>query len=150
MSTYSSLYYHFVFSTKNRAPLITADLATELYPYLGGILKKLNGSPLEINGIEDHVHLLALLRTRESIADVLQKLKGSSSRWINTKMRRLKGKFAWQKGYGAFTVSKSQVPRVRRYIQNQKVHHKSQTYKDEFRELLRRHGVEFDERYMWE
>ena len=151
MSTYTSLYYHLVFSTKNRLPLITPALESDLYSYLGGILKKLNGTPIEINGVEDHVHVLTMLKPYPEIADVLQKLKGGSSGWINKQRRKSsQSKFAWQKGYGAFTVSKSQIPRVRRYIQDQKEHHRSQTFEEEFRELLRRHGVEFDERYLWE
>ena len=114
-STYSSLTYHLVFSTKHRAPLITATLREPLYSYLGGILRSEGGSLLEIGGVEDHVHLLARLKTTHAVADILRVLKSNSSKWAN-EGERLSGRFAWQTGYSAFTVSHSQIDTIRRYL----------------------------------
>jgi REP element-mobilizing transposase RayT len=146
--TYTNLLYHIVFSTKNRLPLIVHDIQEELYSYMGGIIRNQKGICLEIGGIADHVHILAKVRPSISISDFLRELKASSSKWASEKRDRLR-EFAWQEGYAAFSVSESQVAKVCSYIQRQLQHHRRVDFKEEFRELLRKHGVDFDERYLW-
>ena len=143
-SAYTQNFYHAVFSTKHRANLITSDLEQRLYPFIGGIVRDLRCTLLAINGMPDHVHLLIRYRADLSHSDMLQQIKGRSSKWINETFPQL-GHFAWQEGYGGFTVSKSAVPTVESYIARQKEHHKRQDFKAEFLELLRRHGIDFDE-----
>jgi REP element-mobilizing transposase RayT len=143
-SAFTQNFYHTVFSTKHRANLITPDLEQRLYPFVGGILRDLRCTLLAINGMPDHVHLLVRYRADLSHSEMLQQIKGRSSKWINETWPR-DGHFAWQEGYGGFTVSKSVVPDVEAYIARQKEHHKRQDFKSEFLELLRRHGIEFDE-----
>jgi REP element-mobilizing transposase RayT len=143
-SAYTQNFYHTVFSTKHRVNLITPDLAERLYPFIGGILRDLRCTLLAINGMPDHVHLLIGYRSDLSHSEMLQQIKGRSSKWINETFPDC-GHFAWQEGYGGFTVSKSVMPAVEAYIAGQKEHHKRQDFKSEFLELLRRHGIEFDE-----
>jgi REP element-mobilizing transposase RayT len=102
---------------------------------------------LDIGGTADHVHLLIGLKPTHALADVLRTLKGDSSKWIHEELRQ--NDFAWQEGYGAFTVSKSDVDAVRRYVQDQEEHHRKRTFQEEYRALLERHGIDFDERYLW-
>ncbi|TWT37577.1 Transposase IS200 like protein [Posidoniimonas corsicana] len=142
-STYNCLTYHLVFSTKHRAPLITYEVREPLYRYLGGILRSESGTLIEIGGVQDHVHLLAQLKTTQAVADILRVLKCNSSKWINDGAL-LRERFAWQTGYSAFTVSNSQIDTVRRYLNRQAEHHKQTTYRDEVEALCRKHGVEFD------
>ena len=144
-SAFTQNFYHAVFSTKHRAPLINPELEERLYPFIGGILRDLRCSLLAINGMPDHVHLLIRYRSDLSHSEMLQQIKGRSSKWINETFPQ-NGHFAWQEGYGGFTVSKSVVPTVEAYIARQKEHHKRQDFKTEFLELLRRHGIEFDEK----
>ena len=146
-NTYTNLLYHIVFSTKDRAPLITENLKEELYKYTSGIIRDEGGVNLEIGGIEDHIHLLAKFKASVSVSDMLRLIKANSSKWAN---ERTQGEFAWQEGYAAFTVSESQVVPVRRYIRNQVQHHRRQSYKEEFVALLERHGVEYDPKYLWD
>ena len=146
--TYTNLLYHIVFSTKNRLPLITPQLKEDLYAYMGGIVRGEGGTLLEINGMPDHVHLLVKLKPTTAISDFLRVLKANSSKWANEK-KRLR-KLGWQEGYAAFTVSESQSPRVRNYIRNQEEHHGKQDYKSELLSLLKKHRVEYDERYLWD
>jgi REP element-mobilizing transposase RayT len=143
-SAYIQNFYHTVFSTKHRAMLITPDLEERLYPFMGGILRDLRCALLSINGMPEHVHLLIRYRADLSHSDMLQQIKGRSSKWINETWP-LQEHFSWQEGYGGFTVSKSAVPEVERYIARQKEHHQRMDFKTEFLELLRRHGIEFDE-----
>jgi REP element-mobilizing transposase RayT len=143
------LLYHLVFSTKERRPLITPDLRVELYPYIGGIIRNKRGILLEIGGMPDHVHLVARLRPDIAIAEMLCFIKANSSKWANERPDLIT-EFAWQKGYGAFTVSQSQLPAVRHYVQTQEDHHRKQTFQQEFIALLKKHGIEYDERYLWE
>jgi REP-associated tyrosine transposase len=147
--SYTRLYYHVVFSTKNRERRLDRELRERLFPFLGGGIRDEGGTALIINGVEDHVHILARLRADRALADVLRNIKSISSGWIHHKFPSLAA-FAWQTGYGAFTVSMSQIERVRLYIANQEEHHRVQTYQDEFIALLRAHEIEFDERYLWE
>ena len=147
--TYTNLLYHLVFSTKLRKPWITAPIRDELYKYMGGIIRGERGVLLEIGGTADHVHLLTRFKTQPSVAEMLQRIKANSSKWVNEEKTRIH-KFGWQDGYGAFTVSHSQVGRVRRYIKTQAEHHRVQDFKVEFRTLLDKHGIEYEERHLWD
>jgi REP-associated tyrosine transposase len=144
--SYTNLLYHIVSGTKDRLPLITNELRPELHRFLGGLVNDLNGTPLEINGVADHVHVLARIKPVISISEFLSKLKSQSSRWANRKTR---GRFKWQVKYGAFTVSESQVEHVREYILTQEVHHSRISFEEEFKALLRSHGIDFEEKYLW-
>ena len=146
-TTFANLLYHIVFSTKDRRPSITPDIRESVYEYMGGILRGEGGILLEIGGMPDHVHLLVKLKTDMSVAETLKKIKGKSSKWLNERPGRT-GRFEWQEGYGAFSVSASHVEKVRAYIRNQEVHHRRQSFKDELISLLERHGIEYDERYL--
>ena len=115
---------------------------------LGGIARRHKTSALRIGGISDHIHALVLAPAALSPSQIAQFLKGDSSKWIHDELDGLR-KFAWQDGYGAFTVSKSQLPEVIRYIQNQPEHHRKRTFQEEYLELLQRHGIQYDERYVW-
>ncbi len=143
-SAFTQNFYHTVFSTKHRAMLISPDLEERLYPFMGGILRDLRCTLLAMNGMPDHVHLLIRYRADLSHSEMLQQIKGRSSKWINETWPQ-RGHFSWQQGYGGFTVSKSAVPEVETYIARQKEHHHRMDFKTEFLELLRRHGIEFDE-----
>ena len=144
-STHLSLHYHVVFGTKNHEPMIQAAWRRKLHAYLGGIIRTGDGIAESIGGASDHVHLLIGLRATHRLADVLRELKAVSSGWVHNEIGD-RG-FAWQEGYGAFTVSASQRGEVR-YIERQEEHHRTRTFRDEYLELLRRSGVEFDERYL--
>jgi REP element-mobilizing transposase RayT len=148
-NTYTSLHYHFTFSTKNRQPWIVSEIEERVWAYLGGILKKNNLKPIRIGGIDDHVHLLLGAPPTIAPAKIAQLIKGGSSAWIHEEFPDLAA-FAWQDGYGAFTVSKSAVPDVSAYIENQREHHRMRTCQEEYRALLDRHGIEYDERYLWD
>lgn len=144
--SYTNLLYHIVYATKERAPLITNILRPRLHEYLGGTIRGLSGVALEVNGVTDHVHILAKIRPTISVSEFMSKLKSSSSGWAK---RQTAGRFGWQARFGAFTVSESQVERVRRYIRNQEQHHRKDLFEDEFKTLLRAHNVSFDEAHLW-
>jgi len=144
--SHTNLLYHIVFATKERAPLITNELRPRLHEYLGGIIKGLEGVPIEINGTADHVHILARLRPTIAVSEFMSKLKASSSGWAK---RQTRGRFAWQARFAAFTVSESQVDHVRRYIGTQEEHHRRHSFTDEFRSMLKANRLEFDERNLW-
>jgi len=146
---YISLLVHFVWSTASREPWITSAWEGELYKVIGGILRKKNGKLLEAGGTRDHIHLYTSLPSTVSLAEIVNVIKSNSSRWIHEEVPRCRG-FAWQEGYGAFSVSKSSESDVRRYIQRQKEHHRRRDFKSEFLELLERHEIEYDERYIWD
>jgi REP-associated tyrosine transposase len=146
--TYTSNLTHITFSTKRREPLIGPDLETRLLPYLGGIVRQLGGKLLVSNSVADHVHLLAELPPTIAISEAVGKVKGSSSKWIHDSFPE-HASFAWQRGFGAFSVSRSNVPSVARYIEGQKEHHRKVRFEEEFVRLLRRHGIDFDDRYLW-
>jgi REP element-mobilizing transposase RayT len=145
--TFTNLVYHIVFSTKNRQPLITEAYQPRLYDYIGGTVRGLGGISLALNGTEDHVHLLAKLRPDKSVSDVLRDLKAGASGWMHDIFPEMVD-FSWQRGYGAFSVSESNVYAVSRYIANQKEHHQKQSFRDEFIEFLKANGIEYDERYL--
>ena len=141
---------HVVFSTKGRIPFLKdADVRTELHAYMAGILQNIGCEPVVINGVEDHMHVLCNLSRTTTIADLVEEAKKSSSRWIKTKGAAYQD-FQWQAGYGAFSVSQSNVEQVRLYVENQEEHHRTLTFQDEFRALCRKHGVAVDERYVWD
>ena len=144
--SYTNLLYHVVYATKGRAPLITSDLKTRLHEYLGGIVKGLGCVPIEINGMAEHVHLLVKIRPAISVSEFLSKLKSSSSGWGR---RQTNGRFGWQAKYGAFTVSESQVSRVREYIRDQEKHHRKMSFEEEFEALLNGNRIEFEKQYLW-
>jgi putative transposase len=136
-------FYHAVFSTTERVEFITPDLEQRLYPFVGGILRELRCTPIAINGMPDHLHMLVRYPSDLSHANLLQHVKSRSTGWVHDTFPAL-NRFSWQKGYGGFTVSKSMVDTVESYIARQKEHHETQDFKTEFIELLARHGVEFD------
>ena len=142
---------HLVFSTKHRTPwLKSAELRDELYAYMATILRDNVDSPaIIIGGVEDHVHILCLLSRKFAIMKLIEEAKTETSKWLKKQSPDLSN-FAWQGGYGAFSVSESNIPQVKTYIANQEQHHKRTTFQDEFRELCIRHGIELDERYAWD
>lgn len=145
--TYTKLRYHIVFGTKHRQPLITPHLRDRLYSDLGGILSRQGGTLLAIGGMPDHVHLLIGLGTTHCLAGVMQQLKASSSKRLNER-KLLPEPFAWQAGYGAFSVSESKVDIVRSYILRQEEHHRRVSFGEEIQEILRKHGFEADPRFL--
>jgi REP element-mobilizing transposase RayT len=146
--SFTNLLYHLVFSTKHRQPIITSDVEGRVHRYIGGIVRGQGGIALEINGMPDHLHILAKLSQNKSIKDVLRDLKADSSGWIHDNFPGMK-RFAWQAGYSAFSVSESQVERVRKYIQNQKQHHRRVSFQEELIALLKAHKIDYDEKYLW-
>lgn len=146
-STHLSLHYHLVFSTKERRNFIDPAWRERLHAYLGGATRTLDAIPEAIGGTGDHVHLLIGLRATHCLADVLRDLKSASSEWVHQEIRM--AIFAWQEGYGAFTVSASSRQRVAQYIRNQEEHHRKRTFQEEYRELLEKSGVAFEEKYLW-
>ena len=148
-ATYSKILLHIVFSTKNRTNLIKPGLRTRLYPYMGGIIRGEGGTLYEIGGILNHVHLLIRWRTDESVAALLRDMKSQSSGWIHQTFPSYR-EFAWQEGYGVFSVSESQAHVVSRYITTQPDHHRTRTFEDEFIHLLKAHKIEYDPRYLWD
>lgn len=149
MGTYSKLTYHIVFSTKLRRPAITNPIRERLYEYIGGIIRGQNGSLLEIGGVEDHVHILTNFSPTLAISNLIRDIKANSSKWLNA-LPESKMRFEWQKGYGAFTVSYSQIDVVRRYIQHQEEHHRTVSFEGEYVRFLERHGIEYERRFVFE
>jgi putative transposase len=144
--TYTNLLIHALFSTKDRQPLIRPEMKSDLYAYMGGIISQLGGKPVLINGPKDHVHLLLVLPTTLSLADFMEKLKANSSKWVNEQSaRRI---FSWQAGYAAFSVSQSKLNEVKAYISTQEEHHRKLTFQQEVMALLKKHGMEFDPRFV--
>jgi REP-associated tyrosine transposase len=148
-NTYTSLYYHIVFSTKNRVKHIKPEIEQRVWEYIGGIARENKIIALQVGGAEDHVHMLLKASPALAPSKIAQLIKGGSSLWIHTEFPELRG-FAWQEGYGAFTVSKSAAPDVQRYIQNQRDHHYKMSFQEEYLEFLKKHGVDYDERYLWD
>ena len=146
----SQMWTHLIFSTKDRYPFLADQSVREdTFKYMAGIFTKHNCPTLLIGGVADHVHSLFALSKNHSIAEIVWEVKRGSSKWVKTLDPKLR-KFHWQAGYGAFSVSHSHVERVQRYIEGQARHHRKTTFQDEFRKFLRRHEVEFDERYVWD
>jgi putative transposase len=147
--TYTSLLHHVIFSTKDRAPMLDSELKARLFPYMGGITRELGGVALTINGPADHVHLLVSLPPVIAPSEFVGKLKCNSSGWVHKTLSN-RYAFAWQTGYSAFSVSASQREKVERYIANQEEHHRIVTFKEELIEFLKKHGVDYDERYLFD
>jgi REP element-mobilizing transposase RayT len=146
--SYVSALFHCVFSTKERRKIINEDLQERLWPYMGGIARENNMRALAIGGVEDHVHLLLSIPSTISIAKALQLIKGGSAKWVHDTLPDHK-EFEWQEGYGAFSIGVSQVPDTKAYIANQREHHRSKTFQEEFIAFLERHAIEYDPRYVW-
>jgi REP element-mobilizing transposase RayT len=147
-NTYTQLIYHIVFSTKNRKPLIHQSLQKDLYSYIGGIIRNANAILIEIGGMPDHIHIVAGMKPTHQISDAVKVIKAKSSKWINEKTN-FQDKFSWQTGYGAFSVSVSQFQTVRHYVAHQKEHHRATTFQEEFVALLKKHHIQYDEKYLW-
>jgi putative transposase len=146
--SYVSALFHCVFSTKERRRTIAPELQERLWPYMGGIARENRMCALAVGGVEDHVHLLISLPSAMSVAKALQLIKGGSSKWVHDTFPQHAG-FAWQKGYGAFSIGVSQVDDTQTYIANQREHHRKKTFQEEFIAILERHGIEYDPRYVW-
>jgi len=147
-NTYTALHYHIVFSTKNRQPLIGPEVRERIWAFLGGIARANKATALCIGGTADHIHLLIMVPAAVALSKMVQLLKGESSKRTHETFPQVPN-FAWQDGYGAFTVSKSQIPEVIRYIQGQEEHHRVKTFQEEYLGFLERHGIEYDKRYVW-
>jgi REP element-mobilizing transposase RayT len=146
--SYTYLRYHVTFSTRDREPIIKTEWTEELHRYVSGIVHGERGRLIAIDGIADHIHMFLSTRSDQAIADIIGKVKCNSSGWIHQRWAD-GGNFHWQEGYGAFTVSRSGEAEVINYSKNQAKHHRKVDFKDEFRKLLKAHGIEFDERYIW-
>lgn len=140
---------HFVWSTARREPRIAPEWKDRLYGYIGGVLDNKKATLIGAGGVADHVHLLTSLPSTVTIAEMVNAMKANSSRWIHETFPNQKD-FAWQSGYGAFSVSKSAEEKVMQYIRNQEEHHRRQDFKEEFIEFLNKHGVGYDDRYLWD
>jgi len=140
---------HIIFSTKNRKPLIIPSVREELKAYLIGTLRNFESPSVETNCVDNHVHILCSVSRKIVLMTLLEKLKKTSSKWIKSKGPALQG-FYWQAGHGGFSVSPSNVPAVCEYIRQQDAHHRTMTFEDEYRAFLRKHGIAFDERYVWD
>ncbi|MBS1850420.1 MAG: IS200/IS605 family transposase [Acidobacteria bacterium] len=145
--TCGNVVVHLIFSTKQRAPLITPEIQANLFAYLGGIVREMRGTALIINGTRDHVHMLVRIRPAQSIAEIARVIKSNSSKWAHEKGQ---SRFAWQSGYGVFSVSESSIPAVTRYIATQEEHHKKHSFQEEFVAFLKKNNVAYDERYIWD
>lgn len=147
--TYTELLYHVVFSTKGRSRWLTHEVTDRLYGYIGGIARDERCTLCAAGGVEDHVHLYLRMRPDLAVSDLMRSIKARSSRWLHETFPDLHD-FAWQEGYGAFTVSKSQEEAVKRYIAGQAEHHRGEDFRSELLRLLKAHGVEFDPRYVFD
>lgn len=145
--TYTQLMTHVVFATKRRRPWITHEVAERLYPYFGGIIRNERCTLFDVGGVEDHVHIYLRVRPDLAVSDLMRVVKARSSRWIHEQFDTL-AEFAWQEGFSAFAVSKSQEESVKRYIAGQREHHRHEDFKAELLKLLHAHGIEFDERFV--
>lgn len=146
--TLTHLAYHLVFSTKDRIASIDEELKQRLHPYIGGILREIKAGAITIGGTSDHVHILVTLPPTSCVSDVMRTVKTNSSRWVHSEIK--KPAFAWQVGYAAFTVNRSSSAGVARYITDQEEHHRKRSFRDELIVLLKKHGVDYDARYIWE
>ena len=145
----SKLYVHLVFSTKHREPLLLSPVRGQMHAYLATVLKNQDSPAVKVGGTSDHVHCLFRLSKNRSLAKIVEEIKTSSSKWVKTQGRGLHN-FHWQSGYGAFSVGPAEVDAVTEYIAQQEAHHRAVTFQEEYRRLLESHGIEFDERYLWD
>jgi putative transposase len=146
--TYTSSLYHCVFSTKNRERMLSSNCRERLWPYIGGIARKNRLKALAVGGVEDHVHILLSLPATESVARAMQLIKGGSSKWVHDTYPTMRS-FAWQEGYGAFSIGVSQAAATIAYIEKQKEHHRRRSFQEEFLAFLDKHGLAYDPRYVW-
>ena len=144
--TSGNILLHLIFSTQGRRPLIKREFRPDLFAYLGGIIREMQATALIINGTADHVHMLLRIRPAQSAAEIVRVVKANSSKWVRAKWS---SNFAWQTGYGVFSVSESNVTAVKKYIAGQEVHHKKHSFQEEFLAFLKKNHVEYDERYIW-
>ena len=147
-STLACVYYHVIFSTKDRYPFIDDALRTRLHGYIGAIISGERGVPVAVGGTADHVHVLFAMRTTPSVAAMVNKIKSNSSKWVH-ETGPAKTKFAWQSGYGVFSVSVSNVDEVKAYVMSQEAHHRKRTFQEEYLAFLTKHNVDYDEKYLW-
>ena len=145
--TSGNIVLHFIFSTQARRPLIKPEFRDDLFAYLGGIIREMNGTALIINGVNDHIHMLVRARPVQSAAEIARVVKTNSSRWVR---ENYSAAFAWQTGYGVFSVSESTVESVTKYIAEQETHHKKQSFQEEYVAFLKKNHVEYDPRYIWD
>ena len=145
----SNILIHIVFSTKYRADLITPEIENELYPYIIGICKSLDCTAIKIGGTANHIHILCRLSRTISVSKLVEKIKTGTSKWIKTRGTQFHS-FSWQNGYGAFSIGVSNLPALKKYISNQKEHHKSRIFEDELIILLKKYEIVYDERYLWD
>ena len=146
--TFSSLSIHCIFSTKERIPILSPEIRERLWPYLGGIAKQNGIKPACIGGVADHVHLLLSLPTTIAVTKAIQLIKGVASAWVHDTFRELHN-FAWQEGYGAFRVSVSHLSETVEYIKNQAEYHRTRTFQEEYLAFLKKHNLQFEEKYLW-
>ena len=146
--SYTCLHYHLIFATQDRVPHLTPDLRRRVLDYVGGIIKNERGVLIAAGGAQDHIHLLAGLHPEKAVADMLRVIKANASKWVHENFPAQPA-FAWQAGYGAFSVSRSNLDEVRRYIGGQEEHHRRISFEEEFRQFLDRHGIAYDPRYLW-
>jgi REP element-mobilizing transposase RayT len=142
-------YIHLVFSTQDRRPFLTHATRPDLFAYITNLMKNMNCAVFQVGGVEDHIHVLFSLDKNIALSKFVNDLKTNSSKWLKTKSDNLID-FAWQRGYGAFSVSQSDLESVKEYIQNQVKHHEKMSFQDELRTLLQRYEIEFDEQYLWD
>jgi putative transposase len=145
----SKLIVHIIFSTKNREPWLDANVRPRMHAYLATICRDLGAEFVHVGGVSDHVHIVTMLPRTLSQAQLIEHIKKTSSKWIKALDTRYRG-FFWQRGYGAFSVSPIQLDSVLDYVNKQQEYHSTRTFQEEYRELLRKHGVDFDERYVWD
>jgi putative transposase len=145
----SSVLVHIIFATKNREPFITAEIEPQLHAYLAAVLRECDSPALLINGTRDHVHILCSVSRKTALADLVEEAKKRSSKWMKMKGSAYRN-FRWQAGYGAFSIGRSNVEALKKYIAGQKEHHRRRTFEDEYRAFLEKYGVDFDERYVWD
>jgi REP element-mobilizing transposase RayT len=148
-NTYSNLFYHIVFSTKGRADLIHPDIEERVQAYIGGIARKHGMTAVQIGRIENHIHALLMAKPIHSPSQIAQWIKAEASKWIHETFSELRT-FGWQDGFGVFSVSKSNVPGVIQYIQNQREHHANQSFEDEYISMLKLNGIDYDKRYVFD
>jgi putative transposase len=147
--TFTKLLVDFIFSTKERRPYLDAEIRPRVFAYMGGVFRELGSAPILINGPDDHAHALASMPAAVSVADAMRLVKTNTSRWVHEQWPERR-EFAWQTGYGAFSVSQSNRAEVQKYIADQEEHHKHVSFQEEFLAFLKRHGIAYDERYVWD
>lgn len=148
-NTFISLHYHFVFSTKHRDPWISEEIEQRVWSFLGGIARENGMQPILVGGMPDHIHMAVGAKATMAVSKALQLLKGGSSKWMKDTFPKM-SKFAWHDGYGAFSVSKSALTKLTKYIETQRKHHRKITFQEEFITLLQRHEIEYEEQYLWD